>query len=190
MQKLPDSNRREATTNYRDPSIYCCPKHQLLFAFFRILGGTLAKTMGAWFSNEHPCNHLSVQKSVLLPFPISVLTAIAKRGNELGCEGSSRSFQGRSTRVFFCRCHLACSAHAVTSRLVFLNLKDRNRRLEGGLMGASNFFSEILAAVLDSTPSSKLTRKLISTSLWRRLGAQRTQSQRDTKSKSCQEDGQ
>ena len=83
----------------------------------QILGGTHAKTLGARFSTEQPCTHLSVQKRVVFPFPNSVLTAAASRAKALGWDGSSRLFHGRSARVFFYQCHLACKAHAITSRL-------------------------------------------------------------------------
>ena len=83
----------------------------------RILGGTHAKTLGARFSTEQPCTHLSIQKRVLFPFPNSVLTAAASRAKALGWDGSSRLFHGLSAQVFFCQCHLACKAHAITSRL-------------------------------------------------------------------------
>ena len=87
----------------------------------RILGGTHAKTLGARFSKEQPCTHLSIQKRVLFPFPNSVLTAAASRAKALGWDGSSRLLHGRSAQVFFCQCLLACKAHAITSSLQIRN---------------------------------------------------------------------
>jgi hypothetical protein len=92
-----------------------------------VLGGTLAKTSGARFSTEHPCNHLSFQKTILFPFPSA--DSNGKKASELGCEGSLRSVQGRLVPVFLCYYHLACKAQAMTSRLMIPNpprSKDNN----------------------------------------------------------------
>ena len=58
-------------------------------------------------------NHPSITP-ILFP---STLTAAASRAKALGWDGSSRLLHGRSAQVFFCQCHLACKAHAITSRL-------------------------------------------------------------------------